>query len=67
MKGSCISTAFKSGNISLVTDYHVMSITCIIPKLLESIEYSKVYPLFKHIVGEEQHGLWWVNQSLLIH
>lgn len=42
-------------NISSVTNYYLISLTSIIPKIFKSIVYSKISLLFKQIIGNEQH------------
>jgi len=53
-KISYVSPVFKSGDISQVSNYRPISITFIIPKVLEVIVYKKISLLFKNIIIDEQ-------------
>lgn len=55
-KISYIKPIPKGGDITLVTNYRPISIISIIPKLFESIVHKKIFPLFKNIISDVQHG-----------
>lgn len=46
----------KGGDNTLLNNYRPISIISIIPKLFESIISKKLYPMFKNIIIDEQHG-----------
>ncbi|CAI6372445.1 unnamed protein product [Macrosiphum euphorbiae] len=55
-KISYIKPIPKGGDLTLVTNYRPISIISIIPKLFEIIVHKKIFPLFKNIISDVQHG-----------